>query len=81
MKNIFLFTILSSLFVLQANDSNQSVKEFEYIILEEEIKEQRHPTCDPHPYIYGSDEQGMWRSNGCSREYTSERPINHSPVQ
>lgn len=35
----------------------------------EEFRDRQLPMCDPHPYIYGSDEGGMWRSNGCSREY------------
>lgn len=69
MKTLLLSIISSALFILYANENNSTLKNIHNFILEEQ---RRHPTCDPHQYIYGSDERGMWRSNGCSREYVSE---------
>ena len=51
----------------------QNPKEFE--LPDQTIRSLNHPTCDRHPYIYGFDEKGTWRSNGCSREYIKENDI------
>ncbi len=46
---------------------------------EDFINSSRHPTCDRVPYFYGSDDKGMWRSDGCSRVYINNNSLD--PLQ
>ena len=48
----------------------KELKDFEI-----KLNDRNHPTCDRHPYIYGFDEKGSWRSDGCSTEYIKENDI------